>query len=110
MTEDVTPPPLWSGDAVWAASAINFPVLFLDGGRTVHDANPAARALAEKLAPGSGPETLVGMVSDKDWASAIEQGHWQGVVRPGHLPPLALEIHCGHAPDSPLRGKSRSIF
>ncbi|QNN46732.1 sensor histidine kinase [Thermomonas brevis] len=101
MTDDIAPPSLWSGDAVWAASAINFPVLFLDGDRLVHDANPAARALAEKLAPGSGPETLVGMVSDTDWATAVRQGHWQGVVRPEHMPPLALEIHCGHAPDSP---------
>ena len=100
MTRKAARTPLWSGDAVWAASAINFPVLFLDGDRGVHDANPAARALAEKIAPGRGPEALVAMVSDQDWANAVRQGHWQGVVRLEHLPPLALEIHCGHAADS----------
>ena len=100
MTRKAARTPLWSGDAVWAASAINFPVLFLDGDRGVHDANPAARALAEKIAPGRGPEALVAMVSDQDWANAVQQGHWQGVVRLEHLPPLALEIHCGHAADS----------
>ena len=94
------PPALWSSDAIWAASAINFPVLFLDGQRAVHDANPAAHALAERLSPGSGPATLASLVSDEDWANAIRQGHWQGVVRPELSPPLALEIHCGHAADS----------
>ena len=100
MNGETAPHSLWSDDALWAASTINFPILFLDGNRVVHDANPAARALARRLAPDGGPDTLVAMVSDDDWASAIRQGHWQGVVRPASAPPLALEIHCGHAPDS----------
>lgn len=100
MNGETAPPPLWSDDALWAASTINFPILFLDGNRVVHDANPAARALARRLAPDGGPDTLVAMVSDDDWAVAIRQGHWQGVVRPASAPPLALEIHCGHASDS----------
>lgn len=100
MNGETAPPPLWSDDALWAASTINFPILFLDGNRVVHDANPAARALARRLAPDGGPDTLVAMVSDDDWAIAIRQGHWQGVVRPASAPPLALEIHCGHASDS----------
>ena len=100
MNGETAPPPLWSDDALWAASTINFPILFLDGNRVVHDANPAARALARRLAPDGGPDTLVAMVSDEDWAVAIRQGHWQGVVRPASAPPLALEIHCGHASDS----------
>ena len=100
MNGETAPHSLWSDDALWAASTINFPILFLDGNRVVHDANPAARALARRLAPDGGPDTLVAMVSDDDWATAIRQGHWQGVVRPASAPPLALEIHCGHAPDS----------
>lgn len=100
MNGETVPPPLWSDDALWAASTINFPILFLDGNRVVHDANPAARALARRLSPDGGPDTLVAMVSDDDWATAIRQGHWQGVVRPASAPPLALEIHCGHASDS----------
>ena len=100
MNGETAPPPLWSDDALWAASTINFPILFLDGNRVVHDANPAARALAKRLSPDGGPDTLVAMVSDDDWATAIRQGHWQGVVRPASAPPLALEIHCGHASDS----------
>ena len=100
MNGETAPHSLWSDDALWAASTINFPILFLDGNRVVHDANPAARALARRLAPDGGPDTLVAMVSDDDWATAIRQGHWQGVVRPASAPPLALEIHCGHASDS----------
>ena len=91
---------LWSADAIWAASTVNFPVLFLDADRTVHAANPAALALAEKLAPGSGPESLVAMMSDEDWAESLRRGHWQGAVRPQSASPLSLEIHCGHAPNS----------
>ena len=93
-------PPLWSSDATWAATAVDFPVVFLDGERTLRHANDAARALAEKLSPGSGPETLVSMVSDADWQAAVEQGRWRGIVRPDSTPPLVLEIYCGHAPDS----------
>ncbi|WP_374557809.1 ATP-binding protein [Thermomonas sp.] len=100
MNGETAPHSLWSDDALWAASTINFPILFLDGNRVVHDANPAAHALARRLAPDGGPDTLVAMVSDDDWATAIRQGHWQGVVRPASAPPLALEIHCGHASDS----------
>lgn len=91
---------LWSNDAIWAASTINFPVLFLDGERTVHDANPAACALANKLKPGQGPAALVDLISDEDWRSALRQGHWKGIIRPTPLHPLALEIHCGHAPNT----------
>lgn len=91
---------LWSSDATWAATAVDFPVVFLDGERTLSHANDAARALADRLSPGSGPESLVSMVSDADWRAALEQGRWRGVVRPDSTPPLVLEIYCGHAPDS----------
>ncbi len=95
---DAAPSSLWSDDAIWAASTVRFPVLFLDGNRTVHAANPAALALAGKLAPGSGPESLVAMMSDQDWAESVRHGHWHGAVRPPAAAPLTLEIHCGHAP------------
>jgi signal transduction histidine kinase len=94
------PSSLWSDDAIWAASTVKFPVLLLDDRRAVHAANPAALALAEKLAPGSGPESLVAMMSEQDWADSVRRGHWHGAVRPPSASPLALEIHCGHAPDS----------
>ena len=97
---DAAPSPLWSDDAIWAASTVRFPVLFLDGSRRLHAANPAASALAEKLVPGSGPESLVAMMSDQDWAETVRSGHWHGAVRPPAASPLALEIHCGHAPHS----------
>lgn len=100
MNMDAAPSSLWSDDAIWAASTVNFPVLFLDGSRRVHAANPAALALAEKLAPGSGLESLVAMMSDEDWAESLRRGHWQGAVRPQSASPLSLEIHCGHAPNS----------
>ncbi|WP_212745362.1 ATP-binding protein [Thermomonas fusca] len=100
MNMDAAPSSLWSDDAIWAASTVKFAVLFLDGDRTVHAANPAALVLAEKLAPGSGPESLVAMMSDEDWAESLRRGHWQGAVRPQSASPLSLEIHCGHAPNS----------
>ena len=100
MNGDTATHPLWSDDALWAASTINFPILFLDGNRRVHDANPAARALAKRLAPDGGPDTLVALVSDEDWATVLRQGYWQGMVGPASASPLALEIHCGHAPGS----------
>ena len=100
MNMDAAPSSLWSDDAIWAASTVNFPVLFLDGSRRVHAANPAALALAEKLAPGSGPESLVAMISDENWAESVRSGHWHRAVRPPAASPLTLEIHCGHAPHS----------
>lgn len=95
MNADSAPSSLWSDDAIWAASTVNFPVLLLDDSRAVHAANAAARVLAEKLAPGSGPESLLAMMSDQDWADSARHGRWQGAVEP--QPSLALEIHCGHA-------------
>ena len=100
MNSTHAPPALWSEDALWAASTIDFPILFLDKSRTVHAANPAARALAQRIAPGGGPEALVALVSDEGWATALRQGDWQGVVQVDAAPALSLEIHFGHARDS----------
>ncbi|WP_256647088.1 ATP-binding protein [Thermomonas paludicola] len=97
---DTASSPLWSDDATWAASAIEFPILFLDGNHRLHVANPAARALADKLQPGSGPESLLQLVSEQDWAAAARKGTWRAIARPTPSSPLALEIHFGHAPDA----------
>ncbi|WP_240125268.1 ATP-binding protein [Thermomonas alba] len=104
MSEPLDPPTgLWSDDARWAASTIGFPVLLLDAQRRVHLANPAAQALAGKLdlEPAAGAESLVALVSDAQWESALRDGYWKGVVRPDPEHPLALEIHCGQSPDTP---------
>ena len=94
------PAPLWSADAIWAASTVHFPVLFLDADRKVHGANAAACALAEKLGHSGDPAALVAMVPDSDWANLLLHGHWRGIVRPSPTAAMALEIHCGRAPDS----------
>lgn len=96
----VTDSPLWSRDALWAGSALAFPVLFLDKTRTLHHANAAACALAEKVQPGAGPQALVELIADSDWQHAFETGYWKGVVRPDPEHPLMLELHCGQSPDS----------
>ena len=100
MIKEAAPSPLWSEDAIWAASTVKFPVLFLDANRRVHAANAAAWTLAEKLVPGSGPESLVAMMSEQDWAESVAHGPWHRAVRPQVAAPMALEIHCGHAPHS----------
>lgn len=94
------PSGLWSDDALWAASTIHFPVLFLDAQRRVHRANPAAQALAAKLVGDGHPESLVALVGDEQWATALREGYWKGIVRPDPQHPLALEIHCGQSQDS----------
>ncbi|TCT23298.1 ATP-binding protein [Thermomonas haemolytica] len=94
------PSGLWSDDALWAARAIQFPVLFLDAQRRVHQANPAAQALAAKLVGDGRAESLVALVSDEQWAAALRDGYWKGIVRPDPQHPLALEIHCGQSPDT----------
>jgi signal transduction histidine kinase len=100
MSHPASPSTLWSADALWAGNAVEFPVLFLDDQRRLHQANPAACALAERLQPGRGPEALVSLMPQKAWDAARESGRWKGVVQVDATHSLALEIHYAQSQES----------
>jgi signal transduction histidine kinase len=92
--DDTTPPR--DGELHWAFRKTENAVMLLDGDGAMAHANPAARALAERVLPGEPPSRLLSLLPADAWPRACETGRWATeVAAPGGVV-LDIVLHCGH--------------
>ncbi|KQY52688.1 ATP-binding protein [Lysobacter sp. Root494] len=67
-----------SDDMRWVVDTVGSAAMLVDAHGLILHANPSSHALAARLRPGAGPEFLLGLVSQDEWAEARATGRWTG--------------------------------
>ncbi|MGV8922414.1 MAG: ATP-binding protein [Thermomonas sp.] len=81
MSEDAKAlPPNWSEDVLWGLEVTRTAIILIGAQREVNHANATARALAERVRAGSGPEYLLSKLSEEAWNQARASGRWSGEI------------------------------